>query len=268
MRFYDTFEKEHLLAAHRGWRTIRPENTLCAFEAAAGRFDFIELDLRLSRDGRYVVMHDASLERTTDVALKFPDRPAPRKVSDFTLKELRLLDAGGWFLKRDPFLTLANGQVKASDIERLLPQKIPTLEEVLAFGLTHDMPLNLEIKDMPEREAEYVSETLLRLLKSFGSVPKVVISSFNHRYLKQIKESEENLPIAVLAENFDPKRLFECLEELKAEAFHADTASAQALPVSKLRRKNIACALYTVNDRARRKEYFKKGFRALFADTP
>lgn len=94
--------------AHRGASAYAPENTLPAFGLAAEQgATFVEFDLRLTRDGRIVCLHDDSLERTTDVEEVFPDRfraagegsQARRRwlLEDFTLAELKRLDAGSWF---------------------------------------------------------------------------------------------------------------------------------------------------------------------------
>ena len=97
------------LIAHRGASAYAPENTLPAFRLAADqRATFVEFDLQLTRDRQIICLHDESLERTTDVEEVFPDRfrsvsgsggQVTRRwlLSDFTLAELRMLDAGSWF---------------------------------------------------------------------------------------------------------------------------------------------------------------------------
>lgn len=95
------------LVAHRGASAYAPENTVPAFRLAADQgATFVEFDLRLTKDRQIVCLHDESLERTTDVELVFPDRgrtgndsKAQRRwlLEDFTLQELRGLDAGSWF---------------------------------------------------------------------------------------------------------------------------------------------------------------------------
>jgi glycerophosphoryl diester phosphodiesterase len=83
--------------AHRGASGYAPENTLAAFGLAAELgAQAVELDVRRTLDGALVVLHDATLERTTDAAARFPDR-APWAVGSFTLAEVRTLDAGSWF---------------------------------------------------------------------------------------------------------------------------------------------------------------------------
>ena len=107
------------IIAHRGYRQKYPENTLAAFQAAmAAGAQMIELDVMLSRDRRPVVVHDDTLERTTN---------GTGAVKDFTLEELKKLDAGSWF---EP---------------RFADQRLPELSEVLALagGRTR---VNIEIK--------------------------------------------------------------------------------------------------------------------------
>ncbi len=96
------------LIAHRGASAYAPENTIPAFLLAAEQgATFVEFDLRLTKDGRIVLLHDDSLERTTNVEEVFPDRgraegggkPGVRRwpLEDFTLAEVKRLDAGSWF---------------------------------------------------------------------------------------------------------------------------------------------------------------------------
>ncbi len=82
--------------AHRGASAYAPENTLAAFRVGIQqRADWIESDVQVSKDGIPVLMHDTTLSRTTDVEQVFPDR-APWRVADFTLAEIKRLDAGSW----------------------------------------------------------------------------------------------------------------------------------------------------------------------------
>lgn len=92
--------------AHRGASAYAPENTVPAFvKAIEQRATFVEIDVQRTRDGALVCLHDLTLDRTTDVAQRFPDRArtpqtpdGPRFwLEDFTLAEVRQLDAGGWF---------------------------------------------------------------------------------------------------------------------------------------------------------------------------
>lgn len=111
--------KRKLLIAHRGASAYAPEHTAAAYALAVAQgADFVEQDLAITKDGVLICLHDASLERTTDVRVKFPDR-ASYLAADFTLAEIRTLDAGSWFAPRfagqrvptfDEAITLVKGR--------------------------------------------------------------------------------------------------------------------------------------------------------------
>jgi glycerophosphoryl diester phosphodiesterase len=117
-----------IVVGHRGSSGNLPENTLASFELAVDQGALIvEIDVHLSADGELVVMHDDTLERTTDVAERFPDR-APWNVHEFTLDEIRTLSAG--------------------DDAQGRPQQVPTLAEVIDFVRHHDIGLLIETKTL------------------------------------------------------------------------------------------------------------------------
>jgi glycerophosphoryl diester phosphodiesterase len=123
-----------LLIAHRGASGYAPEHTLAAYELAIKQgADFVEQDLQFTKDGALVCLHDPDLERTTDVAKIFPDRATLRDPGltgtpkrgwytiDFTLAEIKRLDAGSWFNRANPF---------ASN-PAYVGQRVPTMEEAI-----------------------------------------------------------------------------------------------------------------------------------------
>ncbi|GAA2755089.1 glycerophosphodiester phosphodiesterase family protein [Actinopolymorpha rutila] len=117
-----------LVVAHRGASGVAPENTVAAIRAAAREgADFAEVDVVLTRDGVPVLFHDNTLVRTTDAATVFPDR-APWHPGDFTLAELRRLDAGSWFA------------------DSFAGERIPTLAEALAAFDEYGIGLWAELK--------------------------------------------------------------------------------------------------------------------------
>ena len=123
-----------LLIAHRGASGYAPEHTLAAYELAIKQgADFVEQDLQVTKDGVLVCLHDADLARTTNVAEVFPDRKTTRDALgtgtpkqgwyavDFTLAEIKRLDAGSWFNRANHFA--ANSAY--------VNQKVPTMEEAI-----------------------------------------------------------------------------------------------------------------------------------------
>ncbi|NBM18282.1 glycerophosphodiester phosphodiesterase family protein [Streptomyces sp. GC420] len=136
------------VVAHRGASAYAPENTLAAVDAAARLgIRWVENDVQRTKDGELVVMHDPTLERTTNVEQVFPDR-APWKVADFTAAEIARLDAGSWF-----------GEEYAG-------QRVPTLRQYLHRVSVRRQSLLLEIK-RPELYPGIESQ-ILRVLDRQG----------------------------------------------------------------------------------------------------
>ena len=145
--------------AHRGASGHAPENTLAAFRRAVELgASFIETDLQLSRDAHFVALHDTSLDRTTN---------GRENVHDYTLAELRRLDAGSWFSPE------------------FAGEHIPTLEEILDFARATDVILYLEIKVTGIRGSEHA---LVAGLTDAKMLERVVILSFELATLLEVRK--------------------------------------------------------------------------------
>jgi glycerophosphoryl diester phosphodiesterase len=154
--------------AHRGASGTFPENTLSAFRAAieAGA-DMCELDVQLTRDGAVVVIHDDTVERTTD---------GNGEVAKLTLEELKRLDAGAKF---------KGGAIKG--------ERIPTLDEV--FEITGGKcGLNIELK------AGGVENQVAQIMQARNAFGDSIVSSFDWDYLKKIQQLHFNIRVGLLAE--------------------------------------------------------------------
>jgi glycerophosphoryl diester phosphodiesterase len=189
--------KKPLLIAHRGASGYAPEHTLAAYERAIlQRADFVEQDLQLTKDGALVCIHDADLARTTDVAELFPDRATLRDPDgegkakrgwytiDFTLAEIKRLDAGSWFNRANPFA--------ASD--SYVGQRVPTLEEAIRL-VRNRAGLYIEMKQYPFYKSAGVdiAGKLAAALESSGfdnppASNRVFIQSFSKESLLRMKE--------------------------------------------------------------------------------
>ncbi|MFD1426751.1 glycerophosphoryl diester phosphodiesterase [Kroppenstedtia sanguinis] len=157
--------------AHRGFSSVAPENTMAAFrEAAQAGADGLELDVHLTKDGEVVVIHDETVNRTTD---------GEGKVRKLTLEELRRLDAGSRFAKE------------------FAGEKIPLLHEVLELVADRNLWLNIELKN---NKFPYpgLEEKVLELISQYDLAQKTVFSSFNHYSLRRIKEKQPDADIALL----------------------------------------------------------------------
>ena len=159
-----------LIIAHRGASQVAPENTLTAFQTAlALGADGVELDVRLSADGVPVVIHDATVDATTD---------GSGPVSGLTLGELKDLDAGCRFDRA------------------FSGEQIPTLAEVLDTWPAEAV-LNIELKgfQVSERGLEIA---VVELLRKYRWEKHAVVSSFNPLALHRVRELSARVPIALL----------------------------------------------------------------------
>jgi glycerophosphoryl diester phosphodiesterase len=145
-----------MLVAHRGGARLAPENTLPAFLQARDRWraDMLEMDAHLTRDGHVVVIHDASVDRTTD---------GTGLVADLTLREIQALDAGYRF--RD---------LSGSHSYRGHGVRVPTLEEVLVT--CQDVWVNVECKE------PRVARPLVELVMRLRAVDRVLVAADSERF--------------------------------------------------------------------------------------
>lgn len=143
------------LVAHRGASMLAPENTLAAAELAADHDAFgFETDVRISLDGVPFLMHDETLERTTNIMEVYPER-ANDPASNFTLEELKNLNAGLWFIQKDPYGTIGAGLVSQTQLSLNQGQGIPTLSEALELVASRDMVILFDMRYPPEDHPYY-----------------------------------------------------------------------------------------------------------------
>lgn len=247
---------------------MAPENTLLAARKALEiGADGWELDVAMSADGELVVLHDDTLERTSNAAQVFPER-SPWSVYTFSLADLRRLDFGGWFIRQDPFGQIAAGVVSTQELKDFIGAPIPTLREALAFTCENQWWVNVEIKDAngTPAEATIVSRTLA-LIEEMGMLEQVLVSSFNHDYLRQVKALQPRLRVGALVEIpvADPLRL---VRELGAEAYHPGAEVLQAGQVQALRQQGYDVNVWTVNEEAEMRSLIEAGATGLFTDFP
>jgi len=229
------------IIAHRGFSGRAPENTLAAIREAIGvGADMAEIDVTLSSDGEIVVIHDETLQRTTD---------GFGTVAQHTLRELKELDAGSWFSPR------------------FAGEPIPTLEEVLA-AVNGRILLNIEIKsEAVERGiAARVVETVQRL----EMTDQVVISSFAPPALEQVRDLAPEIVTAVLfkPEFHQGRDAVDIVVELGASAFNIKRRRLTSRMSSRCGEHAIPVGIYTVNKKRHMRRMIRKGVAAIFTDYP
>ena len=248
MNFLALFEKPNLIAAHRGDRSQKAENTLAALVSSIGKCDFIEIDVQLSKDLVPVIIHDDTLDRTSDVSKieRFEERK-PWRVCDFTEKELQSLDFGSWF---------------NHEVEPML-----TLEKALSFAKEHQLFLNVEIKDMSKAfEDETVVQIIIDMIKKTQTEHLVLLSSFYHPYLPMCKKHSSKIPTAALQSYNHPNKLIEYLHTLQVDAYHPEDKITNQKTVVKLRQAGFFVSVFTVNDTKRQTELFDWSVNSIFTD--
>jgi len=203
-----------LLGGHRGNPAHHPENTMRSFRSAiAAGCDLIECDVHLSSDGRLVVIHDHTLERTTN---------GTGMVRDHTAAELRRFDAGQG-------------------------EHIPLLQEVIELAIGK-VGLVIEIKQVPIQYPG-LEEKLVNMLRQLGAVAECAVVSFHHPSIRLLRDLEPKLQLGVLegARPIDPARL---MREAGADVFSPHWGAMDPQLVKDIHSAGGAVGVWTVDDEA------------------
>lgn len=165
------------IIAHRGYSGLFPENTVLAFmEAAKFPIWGIEIDVQMTQDGHVVIIHDETVDRTSN---------GTGWVKDMSLEELKKLHFSGTF----PHFAESHADLV----------KIPTLEEFLTWMQSNTMNVNIELKTSIIRYPGIVDK-VVGLIQHYQMEERVLISSFNHRSIIETKELAPNLACAFLTD--------------------------------------------------------------------
>ncbi len=225
-----------LVIAHRGASGTRPENTLSAFRRAEEiGAHMVELDVQTTRDGHVIVLHDETLERTTDGA---------GLVAERSLAELRALDAGRWF---DRGFT---------------GERIPTLSAVLdAIRL----PVNVELK---AGGGPSLVDATLAVVAAAGALDRVVFSSFDGSLLVEL---HARCPRAALAVLWTEPAILDALrlaERVSARTLHIRKDAVRGEVIAQAAAAGVEVRAWTVNDPIDSKRLVEAGATGIFTDFP
>lgn len=258
-----------LVIAHRGARSLAPENTLAAARKAleAGA-DMWEMDVAVTADAELVVIHDDTLERTCNAADLFPDR-RPWNVWEFTLAEIQTLDCGSWFGRQDPFGQIKAGNVSDEEVAAYMGEPAPTLRQALEFTRDNHWRINVELKDQPTDDlGRVLVEKTVALIHELGMVgDDCVVSSFNHEYLQQIRALDPGIPIQALTS----KKISDLptyLQQLGTNACNPKTGVWKPRELAELGQGGLEFNVWTVNDESEMKQLIEAQVHGIITDYP
>ena len=244
-----------LILGHRGSSAIAPENTLASFsQALRDGADGIEFDVRLSRDGVPVVVHDATLKRTGRV---------DRLVSELSAAELQEIDVGSWFGERRQITKTFAGE------------KLPTLAQVFNLFAANSGVLYIEMK-CDAGEGAALAAAVVQLCRESRLVDRVVVESFDLAAIAEVKRIDSGIRTAAL---FEPKlsRPISTVRRLKMVdsalsvgteeiALHHTLAGPRV--IEKARHQGLEIVVWTVDEPAWIPRARSWGVKALIANDP
>lgn len=228
--------------AHRGASRYAPENTMAAFEKAkALGITWVEFDVMLSQDDKVVVIHDETLDRTTD---------SSGYVCDFPYSYLETLDAGSWFHPN------------------FSGQKIPLLSEVVLYLHKNRMAANVEVKSMPGKE-ELAVKKVMEVIQEYWTkeMTPPLLSSFSINILQILRRDYSDYPLGLLMHEWMPEWR-KISDELKCVSVHLNVEIINQERILDVKSTGRQVLSYTVNEPARAKELFRWGVDAIYSDCP
>ena len=227
--------------AHRGYSGAYPENTMLAFRKAeeAGS-DGIELDVQLTCDGEVVVIHDETVDRTTD---------GKGRVCDYTLLELQKLNASVHFPHKSKF------------------EHIPTFEEYCSWVKTTEQITNIELKTSIIYYKELEKKTLA-ILKAHGLEKQVFFSSFNLLSIANAKALDESIPCGVLVPESGLVNAGYFCDKFGFESFHPNFCNVSKESVAECKEHGIKTNVWTVNSMGQLEACYEWGCDGVFTNYP
>lgn len=230
------------IIGHRGCAGYAPENTLEAIHTAADMgIDWVELDVKLTKDEVPIIFHDETLERTTNTS---------GNVAEKTYKELKELDCGSWYG------------------ESFIGVKIPTLEEAIEVLIDRGLGLNLEIKPCPGRERDTAEVALDLLSTIWDDHDRLLISSFQHVSLESAMEIAEDWHRGFLLPEEWPENWAEMAEYLQVSTINVNASSIKREQIESAMDMEKQILAYTVNEPDQARVLQSWGVDGFFSDTP
>ena len=226
--------------AHRGSSGFYPENTMTAFlEAEKEQADGIEMDVRFTNDRELVVIHDETVDRTTD---------GKGKVSEYLLTDLKKLNAGANHPTSDK------------------REEILTLKEFLDWAYQTKLLLNIELKYSKDTYLDY-EQDVLKLLNKYNLGERLVISSFNSKGLAKIATLDPNIKLGLLYSK-KIKKPIEFIRKMNINALHPSKKITSEKNIDEANNQEIPIRVYTLNTEKEIKKYLAMNCSAIITDYP
>jgi len=245
-----------LIIAHRGASALAPENTLAAFRRAIDDgADGVEFDVRLSKDGVPVVIHDSTLGRTAGVK---------KRVVDLTAEQLSRLDAGSWFNAAHP----------AKARSEFASEGISSLRTVLETVGGAAGPIYIEIKCEAERDVWPLVDAVCREIERSPLLDRIILKSFRLGVIPQVRAALPGVRTAAL---FAPqvmrllrkeKYLINIAQELGADHLSVHRSLASRKLVKKAAKRGMPVTVWTVNTTRWIPRAAKRGLYAVITNDP
>lgn len=235
-----------LCVAHRGASSTAPENTLASVRSAiAAGSDLVEVDVQRTRDRALVLLHDSTLERTTNVREVYPDR-VPWRVSDFTLAELHQLDFGSWLSPA------------------YAGEPVATLADTLALLRPGATGLLAELKS-PAEHPGVVGELASELCGWGSGGPRVIVQSFDHQAMALLKAYQPGLEVGLTGK----VRRAELAHVARwAGAVNPHHYAVDAAYVRAVQEAGMQCLVWTVNSSRSMRRALRLGVDGVITDRP
>jgi glycerophosphoryl diester phosphodiesterase len=233
-----------LIIGHRGASAVAPENTMAAFrEAHAVGADGIEFDVRLTRDGVPVVIHDSTLRRTGGL---------PNRVADLTWAEISKVDVGSWFAG-----SFAN-------------ETVPSLAELFTLFQSNNSTLYLEMKCDSPAEQRPLAEACVKAIDEHSLKSRVVVECFQLPALKILREIDPEIKTVALFESslLSAQRIINQATDIGAVALALPHRLARESLVEKAKAAGLHVAVWTMDDPAWIERARAIGIDALITNDP
>ena len=240
-----------MVLAHRGGAGLAPENTLASFRnGIALNADFIEMDCQLTQDGIPVIIHDDTIDRTTD---------GKGRVADFSLEKLQLFNAAARY---------ANGTTER--------QVIPTFAQVLDLAKRTKVRIEVEIKVPAQGRQRGIEQLMLDTIEDFEMRDRVQISSFDFNVLRDVKKlSSRTKTVALVTSDFyrandlsQPAKMAELIQGIGAEIFASNKDFLSPALVQEMRQRKILVEAWTVDAEAEMKKFIAMGVDGIITNRP